>query len=200
MYSFTLKTILFLLLQMVFYGQLSRACLIYTSTVFFGCQQRTVNCLSEHFLVETPLSAIIYIRFYSILASLFLLLKCHLAFSARIFCSLWFHYFSEPLSFAYFLTLCLSLSLLAFSQALVVPTPPWHFHRFASDVEVQLNFLVRFVIEQRRTQLWACSLEFKVHFCLHLAKSLGSQSVSFSGTLSILTAKSNLESDEDVKL
>lgn len=82
----------------------------------------------------------------------------------------------------------------------MVPIPPWHFHSFASDVEVQLNFLVKFVIEQRRTQLWACSLEFKVHFCLHLSKSLGSQSVSFSSTLSILTAKSYLESDEDVKL
>lgn len=88
---------------------------IYISTAFFWLPavNNTANCHSEqHFLAETSLSAIIYIQFYSVLALLFLLLRCHPAFSARILFFLWFHYFSKPFSFAYFLTLCLSLESL----------------------------------------------------------------------------------------
>lgn len=48
---------------MLFCGQLTLACLIYLISAFFGC----LLPLSEHFLTETPLTALINVQFYSVL-------------------------------------------------------------------------------------------------------------------------------------
>lgn len=137
------------------------------------------------FPIETALSALTCAQFYSLFFSFivwFPLLRCHLAFSAPILCFLWFHYFTEPLSFAHFVTLCLFLRLLVCFQPSIGGT---YFSMLVSQPfqtwEVGLDLLVRSVIEQRGAQLQICSVEFIVQFCLHHWESLFQLKVPFLG-------------------
>lgn len=157
---------------MLFCGQLTLACLVYLSSAFFfGC----LLPLSEHFLIETPLTAQINVQFYSVLFLPLLGFLCSsatylspsLSFASRGFIILLSHF----LLLIFWLCAYLYLCLLAFSVALLASTLPCQFHRFTRCGKWE-RISFRSVIGQRGTQLQACSLEFKVKLFLHLSESL----------------------------